>query len=161
MAQFAAGQRVTAQALNDALPVSVGVTTSTFNFASSASTYYPAAFTAQSSSNSSGMWSLSDPTKIYLPTDGTYTLSGYTNWPGTLGSGDGRGQFLLNGGSTPIATAKCDTVQGSGGNVTGSISGWVVGHAGDYIQVVFNQNSGTSCTLVVALSVTRVSTATA
>lgn len=161
MALFLAGQRVTAQDLDDALPIQVGVTTTSFSLTSNVSTYYPVSFTAQSSSNTTGMWSVSDPTKLYLPTDGTYTVQGYTNWPATLGSNDGRGQFLLNGTGSPIVTAKCDTVAGSTGNITGAITGWVVGHAGDYIQLVMNQNSGSACTLTVALVMTRVSTATA
>lgn len=160
MANFAAGQRVTAQALNDALPVLVGVTTGGFVIPASSSVYTAIQWSAQSSSNSSGMWSPVNPTRLFAPTDGTYALGGFVNWPGTLGANDARGQFAVNGGSA-ITTAKVDTVRGSSGNITGAISGSVVMTAGQYLEMVLNQNSGASVTVIAALYMSRLSTAIA
>lgn len=160
MAVFAAGQRVTAGALNNALPVHCGVTVSSFSLPTSASAYTAVSFTAQSSSNTTGMWSAASPTRLVAPTAGTYDLSGVVTWPATLASSDGRGEFRVNGSATAITTGKVSIVRGSGGNATGVASGTAILAAGDYIELYVNQNSGSTCSLIIALAMTRVSTAT-
>lgn len=160
MALFAAGQRVTASALNNALPIHCGITVGSFSLASSASAYTAVSFTAQTSSNTTGMWSAASPTRLIAPTNGTYDISGVVTWPATLGSVDGRGEFRVNGSSTAITTGKVGIVRGSGGNATGVASGSVVLTAGGYLELYVNQNSGSTCSLIVALTLTRISTAT-
>lgn len=161
MALFAAGQRVTAGALNNALPIHCGVTASAFSLPSSASVYTAVSFTAQTSSNTTGMWALASPTRLVAPTAGTYDISGVVTWPATLSTSDGRGEFRVNGSGTAITTGKVSIVRGSGGNATGVASGSVVLAAGDYMELYVNQGSGSTCSLIVALTLTRISTATA
>lgn len=160
MTTFLAGQRLTATDLTNALPAHVGVTVPSFSLGSSSSVYTPVAFTLQSSSNTTGMWSVGAATKLFAPTDGTYDLSGFITWPATLGSADGRGEFRVNGSSSAINTAKVSITHGSTGNATGVASGTAVLSAGDYLELYTNQNSGSTCLLIVALTMNRISTAT-
>lgn len=160
MAMFAAGQKLTAAALNAALPIHIGVTASSFSLASNASTYFAVSFNAQSASNTTGMWSSGTPTKIFAPTAGTYSVGGFVVWPGGLSTTDGRGTFRLNGSGVDVTTAKVATQRGSTGNQTAVASGTVIMQAGDYVEMYLNQNSGSALSLIVALNISRLSTST-
>lgn len=160
MTTFLAGQRLTATDLTNALPAHVGLTVPSFSLTTSPATYTAVAFTLQSSSNTTGMWSVGAATKLIAPTDGTYELEGFITWPATLSSSDGRGEFRVNGSGSAINTAKVGIVHGSTGNATGVASGTAVLSAGDYLELYANQNSGSTCLLIVALTMNRISTAT-
>lgn len=160
MTTFTAGQKLTATDLMAALPLHVGVTVPSFSLATAASAYTAISFTLQSSSNTTGMWSVGSPTKLFAPTDGTYDLSGFITWPATLSTADGRGEFRVNGSGSAINTAKVSITHGSTGNATGVASGTAVLSAGDYLELYVNQNSGSTTLLIVALTMNRISTAT-
>ncbi|WP_053682758.1 hypothetical protein [Streptomyces sp. WM4235] len=128
-------------------------------FSAHASTYYAISWTGLQSSNRSGMWAGGNPTRLVLPTVGTYAVSGTIVWPGGLGSNDGRAEIRLNG--TPVR-ARYSITRGSAGNAPSTASGQVVCTTpGQYLEVWYNQASGSPISAVAAsLGVNRVSTAT-
>lgn len=130
----------------------------TFN--AHASTYYAISWTGLQSSNRSGMWAGGNPTRLVLPTVGTYAVSGTIVWPGGLGANDGRAEIRLNG---TVQRARYSITRGSAGNAASVASGQVVCTvAGQYLEVWYNQPSAGAISAVAAsLGVNRVSTAVA
>lgn len=128
-------------------------------FSAHASTYYAISWTGLQSSNRSGMWAGGNPTRLVLPTVGTYAVSGTIVWPGGLGANDGRAEIRLNG---TVQRARYSITRGSAGNAASVASGQVVCTvAGQYLEVWYNQASAGAISAVAAsLGVNRVSTAT-
>lgn len=136
------------------------VYTDSHSFTSHAANYFAVTFAGLKSSNRSGMWAVGNPTRLVLPTAGTYVVNGTVLWPGGLGSADGRAEIRLNGTTT---NARYSITHGSTGNAAATASGSVVATAGgQYLEVYYNQASGSTVLgVAVTLGVQRVSTATA
>lgn len=141
-------------------PPQCQVGTSSFSLPSQPSLYTAVTFTSQVSSNRSGMWSSGSPTRIVLPTPGTYAVQGVVNWSIDLGTSTGRAEFRLNG--VTQAAARYSVTDGSNGNHVATASGWVIASAaGDYVEVFANQSTGSAVPIAVYAGVHRISTATA
>lgn len=156
-----AGQRITADALNDLFPSSVQVVAPSFSQPSHASNYTVFTWASVSSATSASMWSAGTPTRLIAPTAGTYIVHGGITWPGGLSTQDARGEFRLNGSGVASTTARMATQRGSVGACQSVCSGVVVFTAAEqYVELFLNQNSGGSLSLSATLGMTRVSYAT-
>lgn len=148
--------------INPAEPPQVHTYNATATLPSDASAYTALNLGGKISGNwPTPMWSSSNPTRIVLPTAGTYIPDGVILWPGTLGSMDGRAEWHLNGSSTALDTARFSTARGSAGNLASVSSGVIIASAPGYAEVWANQHSGAALTLIVTAGVHRISTAIA
>ncbi|MCY0930779.1 hypothetical protein OTB20_32240 [Streptomyces sp. H27-H1] len=156
-----AGQRLTADALNDMWPSSVQATTASFSVPTAPSAYTAVPFTAAAPIYPSTMWLIGAPTRLVAPTEGTYVVHGGITWPGTLSTADARGEIRFNGSGTAVTTARVQTQRGSTGGMGATMSGTVIfTAAAQYIELYVNQNSGVSVVITAAFGMTRISYAT-
>ena len=124
--------------------------------------YFALDLGGQISGNTSGMFdAASHPTRLNVPTAGTYDTSGVIIWQGSLGTADGRAEFRLNGSSTGSLTARFSTQRGSAGNSAAVASGVLVFTAPGYVEVFANQNTGGPVGVSIAVGLRRISTAIA
>lgn len=151
-----AGQRITADALNDMFLSGVQVLNSSFSLASSSSVYTAVSFSSILSATDTSMWSISNPTRLVAPHAGTFNVHGYVVWPGTLSSADGRAELRISGSGTAATGGRLNMTRGSAGNGAAVLSGQVIfTAAAQYVELVANQNSGSSNSLTVAFGMTR------
>lgn len=116
------------------------------NLPSNVSTYFALPLTTRLSMSGNITWSSStNPSRVTITVPGTYAISGSINWPGSLGTNDGRAQIQING--TNVTNTKFNSVAGSPGNFEAVCAGAEVMNAGDYLEVYANQNSGATITL--------------
>ncbi|MFE5912094.1 hypothetical protein ACFQ6B_23835 [Streptomyces wedmorensis] len=156
--QYYAGQRITADGLNDLIPPSLQLSRTSAAIASSPTTYTAVSFDTVASQNTASMWSVGQPTRIIAPYPGTFQIHGGITWPATLSTADGRAEVRFNGTGVPAPTSRCGTQRGSTGNMQSTFSGVVVfTAAGQYVEVFANQNSGVSINIAVTFGLTRVS----
>lgn len=156
-----AGQRITADALNDMLPSSVQATTASFSVPNHPSTYTAVSWSAAAPIYPASMWVIGAPTRLVAPTAGTYIVHGGATWPGTLSTADARGEIRLTGSGTGATTARVQTQRGSTGGIASVCSGVVIfTAAGQYAELVLNQNSGVAVVITATFGLTRVSYAT-
>lgn len=123
--------------------------------------YFALNLGGQVSGNTSGMWASGNPTRLVVPTAGTYEMNGVIIWQGSLGATDGRAEFRLNGSGTGSLTARFNTIRGSAGNSASVASGTLVFTAPGYVEVFANQNTGATISLSIAVGLKRISTAIA
>lgn len=158
---WAAGQRITAAALNDMWPSSAQVVASGFSVPSHASNYTAVTWASAAMAYPSSMWASGNPTRLIAPTAGTYIVHGGITWPGTLSTADARGELRLNGSGTAATTARVQTQRGSTGNFGATLSGTLIfTAAGQYVELYFNQASGVAVSIAATLGMTRASYAT-
>jgi hypothetical protein len=151
-----AGQRITADALNDMFLSGVQVLNSAFSLASSASVYTAISFSSILGASDTSMWSISNPTRLVAPHAGTFNIHGHVVWPGTLAAADGRAELRISGSGTAAPGARLNITRGSAGNAAAALSGQVIfTAAGQYVELVANQNSGVSTSLIASLGMTR------
>jgi hypothetical protein len=125
--------------------------------ASHATSYFAMPFSTKVSSSGGTSWSSSsNPSRITVPKAGTYAVSGRAIWPGALGTADARGEVHVNGAQ---ALTRFSTERASGGSMSSVCAGMEVLNAGDYVEIFFNQNSGSTLTVPVQFGLYRVSSA--
>lgn len=138
-------------------PPMVNLQTTTFTLTNAAG-YTPIPWTTSLSKSGNITWSSgTNPSRVTAVVPGTYLVTGTLIWPGTLGTGDGRGELHLNGSSTNV---RVTTMRGSAGNNGASMAGVQVMNAGDYVELAANQISVASMTLLCMFSVSLISLAT-
>lgn len=125
--------------------------------ASNASTYFALPFNTKVSSSGGTSWSAgTNPSRITVPKAGTYALSGRVIWPGALSTADARGEIRVNG---TTGLTRFSTQRASGGSMSSVCSGLEVLAAGDYVEIFFNQNIGSTLTLATQFGLHRISSA--
>lgn len=89
-----------------------------------------------------GYWTVSNPTRLTAPATGWYVVHAGTRWGSTSG-GFVRTLYLRINGTTGVEGARSDLSVGTANNAQ-SVSGIVYLTAGDYVEAIVYQDSGSS-----------------